>query len=303
MLGQLAKSLGELSLKSTQKSLISQNSMKALTAPKATPLLNKSMQSLCTASTQKFLLPASITTVISKRTYFSSMDEIGRGECAKDAYGITLYDKDGKRTTLKGVENRFKRLDWGMWLRVRGGRDKKHWKKSMRQLRECEMHYFCRPYHNRRFDLAVASEIKEMRHIPDDPYRVYNDISYQNHYAIRHKNSVRIRKYGNNIYNWSVFQAHYKKQIRKVDKTKRGRYEPPKYQKAIADGDGVYTPDLSIPYDTPAPHYQLEQRMQSLVTLKEEQKFRRFIKRHEKYVGYLSQTSPLKLPVHGTLTG
>ena len=45
------------------------------------------------------------------------MDDHGRGETAKDGYGITLFDKDGKRTSLKAVELRFKRLDWGAWIR------------------------------------------------------------------------------------------------------------------------------------------------------------------------------------------
>lgn len=46
------------------------------------------------------------------------MDENGRGETAAHGYGVTLYSsKDGQRTGLKAVELRFKRLDWGMWIR------------------------------------------------------------------------------------------------------------------------------------------------------------------------------------------
>ena len=30
----------------------------------------------------------------------------------------------------------------------------------------------CKLFHNRRFDRAVTSEIKEARYIPDDPYKV-----------------------------------------------------------------------------------------------------------------------------------
>ena len=55
------------------------------------------------------------------------MDNNGRGETAADGYGVTLYDAEGKRTGLKAVELRFKRLDWGMWIRPRAGRDKKKW--------------------------------------------------------------------------------------------------------------------------------------------------------------------------------
>ena len=41
-----------------------------------------------------------------------------RQEMAKDGYGITLYDmKDGERKSLPAVVARFKRLDWGQWIR------------------------------------------------------------------------------------------------------------------------------------------------------------------------------------------
>ena len=37
---------------------------------------------------------------------------------AKDGYGVTLYDiNDGKRKSLSAVVMRFKRLDWGAWIR------------------------------------------------------------------------------------------------------------------------------------------------------------------------------------------
>ena len=58
-----------------------------------------------------------------------------RQEMYKDGFGIKLYDlKDGERKSLKAVVARFKRLDWGPWIRPRSGRAKKLWKKSMLQL-------------------------------------------------------------------------------------------------------------------------------------------------------------------------
>ena len=39
---------------------------------------------------------------------------------AKDGYGVTLYDiNDGKRKSLGAVVMRFKRLDWGAWIRFK----------------------------------------------------------------------------------------------------------------------------------------------------------------------------------------
>ena len=41
-----------------------------------------------------------------------------RHEMFKDGYGVTLYDwKDGERKNLDAVVARFKRLDWGAWIR------------------------------------------------------------------------------------------------------------------------------------------------------------------------------------------
>ena len=103
---------------------------------------------------------------------------LGRQEMAKDGYGVTLYDiNDGKRKSLSAVVMRFKRLDWGAWirsktfscvllihavttscqqvhlttsLRPKAGRDKKLWKKSQRQQVVNERHVFCKSYHKRR---------------------------------------------------------------------------------------------------------------------------------------------------------
>ena len=45
-----------------------------------------------------------------------------RQEMFKDGHGVTLFDlKDGERKNLKAVVARFKRLDWGPWIRWEGG--------------------------------------------------------------------------------------------------------------------------------------------------------------------------------------
>ena len=41
-----------------------------------------------------------------------------RQEMFKDGHGVKLFDlKDGERKNLKAVVARFKRLDWGPWIR------------------------------------------------------------------------------------------------------------------------------------------------------------------------------------------
>jgi len=258
--------------------------------------------SLIHGSSTTFLMP-NLQTYTGKRTWFQPMDSYGRGETAADGYGIQLYSpKDGKRTSLKAVELRFKRLDWGMWIRTRSGRHKKHWKKSKKQLRLGEKHFFCVPYHNRRFDLAVLSELKEKRHIPDDPYKVYNEMSFQNYNALRRKNSELVRKYGSKVYNFPWYRAHFKKQIIDSDKNDQHWYEPPGYHKDLASGNGIYTPEDRAE-DIPAPDYVLEERGVSLVHKAAEKRYFRQLRKTEQFTGKLLPTHPLRLPVYGTKLG
>lgn len=260
--------------------------------------------SLARTPVHPLLLAPTTTALTSVRTAFDAMDSYGRGETAKHGYGITLYDdKTGARTGLKAVEMRFKRLDWGAWIRPRTGRDKKAWKKSGFQLRVREKHVFCKPYHKRRFDRAVLSELKEARYFPDDPYKPYNDLSYQRYYSIMHKNAERIRRYAPQIYNFPWFRAHFKKNIIYTDKNHNFRYEPPGYHKAVADGDGVYHYDPAKPQNIPAPDYLLEQRHVSKVFYGMEKRYWKAIKRCESFYGPISNCHVLRLPVTGTTLG
>jgi len=298
MLGNLVKSLADLTLSNpvcTSRSVLQRS---LCTTQTREPLLSH------VAKTKtSLLLPSTTVSATNHRTYFSLVDDWGRGEGAKDGYGITLFDREGKRTSLKAVELRFKRLDWGAWIRPRAGRNKKIWKKSTMQLRAGEKHVFCVAYHKRRFDRAVLQNIKEVRYIPDDPYKVYNDMSYQNHHSLKHKNAERIKKYGSQIYNFPFYRAHYKHIIIASDKKDNYGYEPPSYHKDIVDGDGIYSPDRERATDIPAPNYVLEERGRSKCTKQAEKKYWKQLKRGEKYYGHLSQSHPLKLPAYGTFLG
>ena len=138
----------------------------------------------------------------------------------------------------------------------------------MRQQVVNERHVFCKSYHKRRyfekvadrlasctylmifrFDRAVTSDIKEIRHIPDDPYKVYNDMSYQNYHSIKMKNMELIKKYGAKNYNFPQYRAHYHKEVRPGDKAFNPLYEPPGYHADIASG--IYQPDLERPQVQP----------------------------------------------------
>ena len=63
-----------------------------------------------------------------------------------------------------------------------------------------EQHIFCARYMVRRLDRMFAPEVKEPRHIPDDPYAKYNRLSYFDHLHKKRKNAENIRQRGNNVY-------------------------------------------------------------------------------------------------------
>lgn len=223
---------------------------------------------------------------------------------AKDGYGIKLYDeKTGRRGTLRAVEMRFKRLDWGAWIKTKGARYKKQWKKSHHQLVLGDKHTFCVPYHKRRFDRAVSGEFKEQRHLVDDPYKVYNNMSFQLYHSIKLKNMERIKKYGPKIYDFPQFKAHYSKIQPYHNKLKNPFYEPPGYHADVAEGDGVYCPDPTRPQNIPAPHYKLEERHQSRRAIFVEKKYWRNILRCQPYYGEIGVCNKLRLPVAETKLG
>jgi len=225
-----------------------------------------------------------------------------RHEMFKDGHGVELYNlHDGERKNLAAVVARFKRLDWGAWIRPRAGRDKKRWKKNTKQLMENEKHVFCKPYHKRRFDRAVTMEIKEQRHIPEDPYKVYNDMSWQLYHSTKLKNMELIKKYGPTNYNFPQHVAHPRLHRYKADKKKRPLFEPPGYHKDIHDG--VYRPDPDRAQDITPPDYLLVERHESNVAKTWEGKYWRKLRRMEMYSGPVSLCSKLKLPVVGTRTG
>jgi len=241
--------------------------------------------------------------VFPQRNYEKKNPENGRYEMAKDGHGVTLIDlEDGERKNLSPVVMRFKRLEWGAWIRPRGGRNKKLWKKDQTKLIEGEKHVFCKHYHRKRFDRAVTTEYKEARYIPDDPYKVYNEMSWQNYHSIKLKNMNLIKKYGAKNYNFPKFVAHYHKDVRYYQKDRNPFYEPPGYHNDIHTG--IYSPDLDRPQDIMPPDYDYKRRFHSQAAINKEKRYWRRIRRYEKISGTrVSPCSSLRLPVVGTELG
>jgi len=223
-----------------------------------------------------------------------------RQEMYKNGYGVVLYNlHDGERKSLAAVVGRFKRLDWGAWIRPRAGRDKKKWKKNSTQLVNNEKHVFCKKYHKKRFDRAVTHEIKEIRHFPEDPYKVYNEMSWQNYSSIKSKNMELIRTIGAPNYDFPHHVAHFSKVSKPGDKKRHYAYEPPGYHRDIASG--VYRPELSRPQNITPPDYRLVERHHSTVANRYERKYWRRLRQLEQFTR-VPLTSKLRLPMAGTFT-
>ena len=82
----------------------------------------------------------------------------------------------GERQGMTTAFWRFKRLDWGHYIRMKAGAFRKQWKRDPYRLWQREAHVFCKKFHVNRFERMFHPEWKEKRHIPDDPYEKYNKV-------------------------------------------------------------------------------------------------------------------------------
>ncbi|ALC47398.1 mRpL35 [Drosophila busckii] len=80
----------------------------------------------------------------------------------------------GKRKSVKAVLKRFKRLDWGAWIRTHTGRHKKMFKKSPPLRRRLRQHVFTNATQSWLLDKMVTSFWRRPKHYIDDPYTPYH---------------------------------------------------------------------------------------------------------------------------------
>lgn len=86
--------------------------------------------------------------------------------------------KKGKRKSVKAVLKRFKRLDWGGWIRTRTGRNKKLWKKSKNLKRRLRQHVLVNGTQSWLLDKMVTQYWRRPKYYIDDPYRPYHQRDY-----------------------------------------------------------------------------------------------------------------------------
>lgn len=88
---------------------------------------------------------------------------------------VTKYSmRSGKRKTVKAVLKRFKRLDWGVWVRTKSSRFKRLWRKRGQRIYRLRQHVFCNGKQNWLLDSMVTPMWRRPRHYVDDPYAPYH---------------------------------------------------------------------------------------------------------------------------------
>jgi len=81
--------------------------------------------------------------------------------------------KTGKRKSVHAVLKRFKRLDWGIWIRTKAARHKRIWKKDPPARRKARQHIFCNSTQSWMLDKMVTTFWRKPKHYVDDPYQPY----------------------------------------------------------------------------------------------------------------------------------
>lgn len=82
--------------------------------------------------------------------------------------------KSGKRKSVKAVRERFYRLNWGIWIRTKVGKNKKLWKKSSGRKRRLRQHVFCNATQSKMLDKMVGHYWRQPKYFVDDPYEPYH---------------------------------------------------------------------------------------------------------------------------------
>ncbi|KAJ6638909.1 39S ribosomal protein L35, mitochondrial [Pseudolycoriella hygida] len=80
----------------------------------------------------------------------------------------------GKRRTVRAVLKRFKRLDWGGWIRTRCGRHKKLWKKSPPLRNRLKQHVLVSGTQSWLLDKMVTKYWRRPKYYINDPYAPYH---------------------------------------------------------------------------------------------------------------------------------
>lgn len=101
--------------------------------------------------------------------------------------GFTEYDKlpgdeyqtvyygyyDGVRHNEPRALDRFYRLNWGGWIRARGGRGTKMWQKTGPKMWWTKQHILCSERQCEQLEKMFEKKYRKKTYFVDDPYEIY----------------------------------------------------------------------------------------------------------------------------------
>ncbi|KAH8346578.1 hypothetical protein KR084_005472, partial [Drosophila pseudotakahashii] len=156
-------------------------------APSVIPLVQRTQRAtLVTLACRPSLLPVPSLSSPSTPQFLQLPGGLAASGSPPNTRSVTKFSLiKGKRKTSKAVLKRFKRLDWGAWIRTHSGRQKKLFKKSSALRRRLKQHVFTNATQSWLLDKMVTSFWRRPKHYINDPYRPYH--SRNEYYATQSK--------------------------------------------------------------------------------------------------------------------
>lgn len=110
----------------------------------------------------------------SKLVHYPTFDEYDKlpGDEYQTVY-VGFYD-DKRHTDPRGFD-RFYRLNWGGWIRARGGRGSKMWQKDGPKMWWTKQHILCSQKQTETLEKMFAQKYRKKKFFVDDPYETYEE--------------------------------------------------------------------------------------------------------------------------------
>lgn len=84
-----------------------------------------------------------------------------------------FYD-DERHTDPRGLD-RFYRLNWGGWIRARGGRGSRHWRRNGANEWWVKQHVLCNQTQSEMLERMFEKKYRKKTYFVDDPYEIYEE--------------------------------------------------------------------------------------------------------------------------------
>lgn len=115
--------------------------------------------------------------------------------------GFTEYDKlpgdqyqtvyvgyyDDKRHNDPRALDRFYRLNWGGWIRARGGRGSKMWQKTVTKMWWSKQHVLCSEWQSEQLEKMFEQKYRKKKFFVDHPYEMYEERNDHEYLPIGHR--------------------------------------------------------------------------------------------------------------------